>query len=75
MVKAGGPVDAVIEELKPFLQDGDIVIDGGNFAVHGYGKARGGAGGDGDQILRHGRQRRRAKARCVGPSIMPGGDM
>ena len=30
MVKAGAPVDAVIEELKPLLQPGDIVIDGGN---------------------------------------------
>ncbi|MFQ5734236.1 MAG: decarboxylating NADP(+)-dependent phosphogluconate dehydrogenase, partial [Planctomycetaceae bacterium] len=30
MVKAGGPVDAVIEELKPLLGPGDVVIDGGN---------------------------------------------
>ena len=30
MVKAGAPVDAVINELKPVLQPGDIVIDGGN---------------------------------------------
>jgi 6-phosphogluconate dehydrogenase len=30
MVKAGGPVDAVIEELLPHLSPGDIVIDGGN---------------------------------------------
>ena len=30
MVKAGAPVDAVITELRPFLQEGDIVIDGGN---------------------------------------------
>lgn len=30
MVKAGKPVDAVIEELKPFLEEGDIIIDGGN---------------------------------------------
>ena len=30
MVKAGKPVDAVIEELKPFLEEGDILIDGGN---------------------------------------------
>ncbi|MCA1689199.1 MAG: NADP-dependent phosphogluconate dehydrogenase, partial [Actinobacteria bacterium] len=30
MVKAGGPVDAVIEELAPHLSPGDIVIDGGN---------------------------------------------
>ncbi len=30
MVKAGSPVDAVIDELKPHLEPGDIVIDGGN---------------------------------------------
>jgi 6-phosphogluconate dehydrogenase len=30
MVKAGGPVDAVIEELKTILEPGDIIIDGGN---------------------------------------------
>ncbi len=30
MVKAGGPVDAVIEQLKPLLAPGDTIIDGGN---------------------------------------------
>jgi len=30
MVKAGWPVDAVIEQLLPLLYEGDIVIDGGN---------------------------------------------
>jgi len=30
MVKAGSPVDAVIEELAPYLEPGDILIDGGN---------------------------------------------
>src|SRR6202789_3559460 len=30
MVKAGGPVDEVIEELTPHLEKGDIIIDGGN---------------------------------------------
>ncbi|PPS40333.1 NADP-dependent phosphogluconate dehydrogenase [Chroococcidiopsis sp. TS-821] len=30
MVKAGAPVDAVIEQLKPLLDEGDIIIDGGN---------------------------------------------
>ncbi|MBV8781771.1 MAG: NADP-dependent phosphogluconate dehydrogenase [Phycisphaerae bacterium] len=30
MVKAGKPVDAVIAELKPLLDPGDILIDGGN---------------------------------------------
>jgi len=30
MVKAGAPVDAVIEQLVPLLEEGDIIIDGGN---------------------------------------------
>ena len=30
MVKAGGPVDAVIQQLKPLLEEGDMIIDGGN---------------------------------------------
>ncbi len=30
MVKAGGPVDGVIDQLKPLLDAGDIIIDGGN---------------------------------------------
>ena len=30
MVKAGGAVDALIEQLLPYLEEGDILIDGGN---------------------------------------------
>jgi 6-phosphogluconate dehydrogenase len=30
MVKAGAPVDGVIQELKPLLEPGDMIIDGGN---------------------------------------------
>ncbi|WP_404348370.1 NADP-dependent phosphogluconate dehydrogenase [Sutcliffiella horikoshii] len=30
MVKAGGPTDATIDSLKPYLDKGDILIDGGN---------------------------------------------
>ncbi|MCS7292151.1 MAG: decarboxylating NADP(+)-dependent phosphogluconate dehydrogenase [Gloeomargarita sp. SKYBB_i_bin120] len=30
MVKAGNPVQAVIDQLKPLLEPGDIIIDGGN---------------------------------------------
>ena len=30
MVKAGKPVDAVIDQLKPLLDEGDMIIDGGN---------------------------------------------
>ena len=30
MVKAGAPVDAVIKQLIPLLEPGDVIIDGGN---------------------------------------------
>src|SRR5579883_118693 len=30
MVKAGSPVDVVIDQLRPLLNEGDIIIDGGN---------------------------------------------
>jgi 6-phosphogluconate dehydrogenase len=30
MVKAGNPVDQMIDQLKPLLAEGDIIIDGGN---------------------------------------------
>ena len=30
MVKAGAPVDALIEQLRPGLEPGDLIIDGGN---------------------------------------------
>jgi 6-phosphogluconate dehydrogenase len=30
LIKAGRPTDAVIDSLVPLLEDGDIVIDGGN---------------------------------------------
>jgi 6-phosphogluconate dehydrogenase len=30
MIPAGAPVDSAIDSLKPFLQEGDLIIDGGN---------------------------------------------
>ena len=30
MVKAGQPVDVLVEQLLPLLEEGDILIDGGN---------------------------------------------
>jgi 6-phosphogluconate dehydrogenase len=73
MVKAGGPVDAVINELKPHLEEGDIVIDGGNSLftdterrvkeLEGTGIKFFGMGvSGGEEGARH------------GPSLMPGGD-
>ncbi len=73
MVKAGAPVDAVINELKPHLQEGDIVIDGGNSLftdterrvreLQGTGIKFFGMGVSGGE-----------EGALWGPSIMPGGD-
>lgn len=72
MVKAGGPVDAVIDQLVPLLEPGDIIIDGGNSlwtdtqrrekalkekGIHFFGV--GVSGGE--------------EGALKGPSIMPGG--
>ncbi|UCC98153.1 MAG: decarboxylating NADP(+)-dependent phosphogluconate dehydrogenase [Phycisphaerales bacterium] len=72
MVKAGAAVDAFIDMLLPHLEDGDIIIDGGNSHfpdtmrrteyVESKGKlyiGTGVSGGDEGALL--------------GPSIMPGG--
>ncbi|MBZ4320496.1 NADP-dependent phosphogluconate dehydrogenase [Streptomyces huiliensis] len=34
MVKAGEPTDAVIDEFTPLLDEGDVIIDGGNAHFH-----------------------------------------
>ncbi|GHS86756.1 6-phosphogluconate dehydrogenase, decarboxylating [Actinomycetota bacterium] len=72
MVKAGGPTDAVIAELVPFLEEGDIVIDAGNAHFPDTRrrevelKAKGlhfvGSGVSGGE-----------EGALLGPSIMPGG--
>jgi 6-phosphogluconate dehydrogenase len=73
MVKAGKPVDMVIEELKPLLQAGDIGMDGGNSlftdterrseALKPTGIKFFGMGVSGGE-----------EGALWGPSIMPGGD-
>ena len=72
MVKAGGAVDAIIEQLLPILDDGDIIIDGGNSHfpdtirrteyVESKGKLYIGTGVSGGE-----------EGALKGPSIMPGG--
>ncbi len=72
LVKAGSAVDAFIEKLLPHLEEGDIIIDGGNSNFHDtirryeYVESKGmlyiGTGvSGGEEGARH------------GPSIMPGG--
>jgi 6-phosphogluconate dehydrogenase len=73
MVKAGVPVDELIEECLPFLEKGDVIIDGGNSlytdserrdkALREKGILFIGTGiSGGEEGARH------------GPSIMPGGN-
>src|SRR4051812_33303157 len=75
MVKAGGPVDAVIAELKPFLQPDDIVIDGGNslFTDTERRVKELNASGTGIKFFGMGVSGGEEGA-LWGPSIMPGGD-
>ena len=72
MVKAGAPVDAVIQEISPYLEEGDLLIDGGNSEYHDterrvaeleskrFGCIGMGVSGG-------------AKGALEGPSMMPGG--
>jgi 6-phosphogluconate dehydrogenase len=72
MVKAGQPTDAVIDELIPLLDEGDIVIDCGNahfddtrrreHALKEHGLHFVGSGVSGGE-----------EGALLGPSIMPGG--
>ena len=72
MVKAGAPVDAVISQLVPLLEKGDIIIDGGNSLftdtqrrckeLEGRGIHFVGCGVSGGE-----------EGALKGPSLMPGG--
>ena len=72
LVKAGGAVDAFIDQVLPLLDDGDIIIDGGNSHfpdtirraeyVESKGKLYIGTGVSGGE-----------EGALKGPSIMPGG--
>ena len=73
MVPAGTPVDAVIGELRPRLDPGDVLIDGGNTyfedtvrrikSLEGTGILYVGTGVSGGE-----------EGALLGPSIMPGGN-
>lgn len=73
MVKAGKPVDLIIEQLLPLLEEGDIILDGGNsffedtIRREAYLKEKGlhyfGVGVSGGE-----------DGARFGPSIMPGGN-
>jgi len=72
MVKAGKPVDAVIEELEPLLESGDIIVDGGNSHFTDTERRVRLLEGKGIHFLGVGISGGEAGARH-GPSMMPGG--
>jgi 6-phosphogluconate dehydrogenase len=74
MVKAGAPVDGVLDELLPLLEEGDIVIDGGNSFFHDTIRRQERAKEAGVSLLGVGISGGEEGA-LHGPSIMPGGDL
>ena len=72
MVKAGGPVDAVIESLIPLLDKGDIIIDGGNSLYTDTERRDAWLGDLGFRFIGAGVSGGEEGAR-KGPAIMPGG--
>ena len=73
MVKAGAPVDSVIADLLPFLEPGDIIIDGGNSHFSDTIRRTKELGEAGLRFIGAGVSGGEEGARN-GPSIMPGGD-
>jgi 6-phosphogluconate dehydrogenase len=72
MIKAGGAVDAVIEQLIPLLEPGDIIIDGGNSLFTDSMRRTEQLEAKGLRFIGTGISGGEEGARH-GPSIMPGG--
>ncbi|RZL65080.1 MAG: decarboxylating NADP(+)-dependent phosphogluconate dehydrogenase [Variovorax sp.] len=72
MVKAGAPVDAVIEQLIPLLEKDDIVIDGGNSLYTDTERRDAYLASKGLRFIGAGVSGGEEGAR-KGPAIMPGG--
>ena len=72
MVKAGPAVDAVIAQLLPLLEDGDLIIDGGNSLYTDTERRCGEVAEAGMKFLGAGVSGGEEGA-LKGPSIMPGG--
>ncbi len=74
LVPAGNPVDMVISELLPFLDEGDIIIDGGNSYFTDTLKRTESLKERGFHFMGVGVSGGEQGAR-YGPSLMPGGDI
>lgn len=73
MVKAGKPVDLVIDQLLPYLAEGDIILDGGNSFFEDTRRREKELKEKGIFYFGTGVSGGEMGAR-FGPSIMPGGD-
>ncbi|HTF66323.1 MAG TPA: decarboxylating NADP(+)-dependent phosphogluconate dehydrogenase [Edaphobacter sp.] len=73
MVKAGDTVDRMIDSLLPYLDKGDIIIDGGNSLFTDSNRRRKELAEKGILFIGTGVSGGEEGAR-FGPSIMPGGD-
>ncbi|WP_245501327.1 NADP-dependent phosphogluconate dehydrogenase [Lichenibacterium minor] len=73
MVKAGKPVDDVIAELLPHLDEGDIVIDGGNSLFSDSDRRYAALKDKGLRFIGMGVSGGEEGA-LLGPSMMPGGE-
>jgi 6-phosphogluconate dehydrogenase len=73
MVKAGSATDATIDALKPYLEPGDILIDGGNALFTDTERRENALRPTGIKFFGMGVSGGEEGARH-GPSIMPGGD-
>lgn len=72
MVKAGGPVDAVIDQLRPLLDDGDMIMDGGNSLYEDTERRTKDLESTGLRFIGMGVSGGEEGA-LLGPSLMPGG--
>ncbi|MFD9407578.1 NADP-dependent phosphogluconate dehydrogenase [Streptomyces sp. NPDC059989] len=72
MVKAGEPTDAVIREFAPLLEEGDVIIDGGNAHFEDTRRREKELRDQGIHFVGAGISGGEEGA-LLGPSIMPGG--
>jgi 6-phosphogluconate dehydrogenase len=72
MIKAGSPVDWTIDQFKPFLEAGDILIDGGNSWFEDTRRREAALRAEGLRFIGSGVSGGEEGA-LHGPSLMPGG--
>jgi 6-phosphogluconate dehydrogenase len=73
LVKAGQPVDWTVDQLRPYLEPGDIIVDGGNSWYEDTERRQKELAGKGIRFIGSGVSGGEEGA-LWGPSLMPGGE-